>query len=91
MSWLSVKCRCKCGWVREGTGPDDDPVPGFERRRSRADGRAGMARAMLAARGIAVAAGFPSVPGFAELADHVIVEAATACVNEGDFCRRLAL
>ena len=74
---------------REGTGPDDDPLLGSQRRRSRAEGRAGLARAMLAARGIEVAAGFPGVPGFVELPDHVIVAAATACVREADFRRRL--
>ena len=76
---------------REGIGPDGDPLPGSQRRQSRAEGRAGMARAMLAAGGIEVAAGFPGVAGFAELPDHVIVEAATAtaCVSEADFRRRL--
>ena len=46
---------------------------------------------MLAARGIEVADGFPGVPGFAELPDQVIVEAATvtACVIEADFRRSL--
>ena len=78
---------------REGTGPDDDPLLGAQRRRSRAEGhaegRAGLARALLAARGIEVSPGFPGVPGFAELPDHVIAEAATACVSEADFLKRL--
>ena len=78
---------------REGTGPDDDPLLGAQRRRSRAeghaDGRAALARALLAARGIKVSPGFPGVPGFAELSDHVIAEAATACVSEADFLKRL--
>ena len=78
---------------REGTGPDDDPLLGplldSQRRRGWAEGRAGLARAMLAARGIEVAAGFPGLPGFAELPDHVIVEVATACVSEADFRSRL--
>ena len=82
---------------REGTGPDDDPLLGAQRRRSRteghaegrAEGRAGLARALLAARGIAVSPGFPGVPGFAELPDHVIAEAATACVSDADFLKRL--
>ena len=86
---------------REGTGPDDNPLLGAQRRRSRtegrteghaegrAEGRAGLARALLAARGIEVSPGFPGVPGFAELPDHVIAEAATACVSEADFLKRL--
>ena len=82
---------------REGTGPDDDPLLGVQRRRSRAagraeghaEGRAALARALLAARGIELSAGFPGVPGFAELPDHVVVEAASACVSEADFRNRL--
>ncbi len=82
---------------REGTGPDDDPLLGAQRRRSRAEGHAegraeglaALARALLAARGVEVSAGFPGVPGFAELPDHVIAEAATACVSEADFLKRL--
>ncbi len=74
---------------REGTGPDDDPLLGAQRRRSRAEGRAALARALLAARGIEVSTGFLGVPGFAELPDHVIAEAATACVSEADFRERL--
>ena len=78
---------------REGTGPDDDPLLGAQRRRSRAEGhaagRAALARALLAARGIEVSPGFPGVPGFAELPDHVIAEAAAACVSEADFRERL--
>ena len=82
---------------REGTGPDDDPLLGAQRRRSRAEGhadghaegRAGLARALLAARGIEVSAEFPGVPGFAELTDHAIVAAANACVSEADFRKRL--
>ena len=82
---------------REGTGPDDDPLLGAQRRRSRAEGhaegraveRAELARAMLTARGIEVSAGFPGVPGFAELPAHVIAEAAAACGSEADFQQRL--
>ena len=85
----------------EGTGPDDDPLLGAQRRRSRAEGhaeghaegrakeRAELARALLAARGIEVTAGFPGVPGFAELPADAIAEAATACVSEADFQHRL--
>ena len=78
---------------REGTGPDDDPLLGSQRRRSHAEGRtearAALARALLAARGIEVSDGFPGVPGFAELPDRVIAEAASACVSEADFLKRL--
>ena len=78
---------------REGTGPDDDPLLGAQRRRSHArghaEGRAALARALLAARSIEVAAGFPGVPGFTEVPDHAIVEAASACVSEADFLQRL--
>ena len=74
---------------REGTGPDDDPLLGAQRRRSRAEERTEFARALLAARGIEVSAGFPGVPGFAELPRHAIVAAANACVSEADFRKRL--
>ena len=90
---------------REGTGPDDDPLLGAQRRRSRAEGRAEghaegraeghaeerieFARALLAARGIVLSPGFPGVPGFAELPRPAIVAAATACVSEADFRKRL--
>ena len=81
---------------REGTCPDDDPLLGAQCRRSRAEGHAAgraeglaaLARALLAARGVEVSTGFPGVPGFAELPDHVIAEAA-ACVSEADFRERL--
>ena len=78
---------------------------GAQRRRSRAEGhargrvaghaegraeeRAELARALLAARGIEVSAGFPGVPGFAELPAHAIVAAASACISEADFQKRL--
>ena len=102
---------------REGTGPDDDPLLGAQRRRSharghaeghakghaeghakgraeghaegRAEGRAALAQALLAARGIEISAGFAGEPGFTEVPDHAIVEAATACVSEADFLQRL--
>ena len=82
---------------REGTGPDDDPLLGAHRRRSHAEGRTGgrakeraaLARALLAARGIKVSAGFPGVPGLAELPDLASVEAVSTCVSEADFRARL--
>ena len=55
----------------------------------RAEERVELARALLAARGIEVSAGFPGVPGFAELPHHAIAEAAASCVSEADFQRRL--
>ena len=55
----------------------------------RAEERAELARALLAARGIEVSAGFPGVPGFAELPAHAIVAAASACISEADFQKRL--
>ena len=77
--------------------PDDDPLLGAQRRRSRAEGyadgqakeRAELARALLAARGIEVSAGFPGVPGIAELPHQAIAEAAASCVSEADFQQRL--
>ena len=74
---------------REGTGPDDDPLLGAHRRRSRAEERVELAQALLAARGIEVSAGFPGVPGFAELPHHAIAAAASSCVSEADFQQRL--
>ena len=55
----------------------------------RAEERVELARALLAARGIEVSAGFPGVPGFAELPHHAIAAAAASCVSEADFQRRL--
>ena len=46
-------------------------------------------RALLAARGIEVSAEFSGVPGFAGLPGHAIVEAASSCVCEADFRKRL--
>ncbi len=82
---------------REGTGPDDDPLLGAQRRRSRAEGRAEghaegraeLTRALLAARGIEVSAEFPGVPGFAKLPGHAIIAAASSSVSEADFRKRL--
>ncbi len=47
------------------------------------------ARALLAARGIEVSAGFPGVSGFAEFTGGAIMDAASACVSEADFRKRL--
>ena len=63
-------------------------------RKGRAEGetqgRAGMVRRMLSLRGIEVSEGFPSgIPGFAELPEAVIVDAALACGSERDFHARI--
>ena len=80
--------------AREGTGPDDDPMLRSLRSQSRmdgrAEGRAGMVRAMLSSRGIGFAEDFPAdVPGFAESPEAVIVAAAFACDSEQDFRARI--
>ena len=80
--------------AREGTGPDDDPMlrslRGRSRMEGRAEGRAGMARAILSSRGIGVSEDFPAdVPGFAESPDAVVVAAASACDSERDFRVRI--
>ena len=59
------------------------------RTEGHAEGRAELARALLAARGIEVSARFPGVPDFAELPGHAIFEAASSCLSEADFRKRL--
>ena len=80
--------------VREGTGPDDDPMlrslRGQSRMEGREEGRAGMVRAMLSSRGIEVSEDFPAdVPGFSESPEAVVVAAALACGSERDFRARI--
>ena len=88
--------------AREGTGPDDDPLLRSLRDQSRAEGRqkdraegeargrAGMACAILASRGIDVSEGFPAnVPAFAESPVAVVVAAALHCESEQDFRKRI--
>ena len=70
---------------REGTGPDDDPLL----RSQRAEARVELARELLMARGIAVGADFPGVPGFADLPVRAIAAAAAACTSQADFRQRL--
>ena len=71
---------------REGTGPDDDPLL----RSQRAEARAELARELLTARGIAVGADVPGVPGFADLPVRIIAAAAAACISQADFRERLS-
>ena len=76
--------------AREGTGPDDDPMLRSLRVRSRAEGRAGMVRALLSSRGIGFSEDFPAdVPGLAESPETAIVAAAFACDSERDFRARI--
>ena len=76
--------------AREGTGPDDDPLLRSLRDQSRAEGRAGMVRAMLASRGIDVSEGFPAnVPAFAASPVAVVVASALHCESEQDFRKRI--
>ena len=85
---------------REGTGPDDDPLLGSNRRRTYAEGRAeglaisraGLVRAILAARGIRVSEGFPSQRhrgALVRASDEAVASAAYAAVSEADFLARL--
>ena len=93
----------------EGTGPEDDPLLREHRAEGRTQGlaqgrtqglaqgraeeRAGLARAMLAARGIAVSPDFPQPSCRAALAaasGAAIVSAAAAASSEPEFLARLA-
>ena len=81
---------------REGTGLDDDPWLGSIRRRTHAEGlatgRAGLARLILASRGIRVSKGFPAPTHQAALArasDEAVFSAANAAESEADFLARL--
>ena len=78
---------------REGTGPDDDPLLGAEPRGGSHQGSCGGPRRTGAGavggtrhRGLGP---IPGVPGFAELPGHAIVEAASSCLSESDFRKRL--
>ena len=84
--------------VRDGTGPDDDPMLGWHRRQGRAEGvaqgraatRLEMVREILETRGIIL-----SDPGLAHLSEidvtsgDALVRAAIACDDETDFLARL--
>ncbi|MCY4507849.1 MAG: Uma2 family endonuclease, partial [Acidobacteria bacterium] len=76
--------------ARDGTGPDDDPMLGWHRRQSRAEGRLGMVREILRARGIAVSdQGLAVVSEIDVTSDDAVVSAALACNDEADFVARL--
>ena len=72
--------------VREGTGPDDDPLLGAHR----AEARAESAREILRRRGIAVSAAFTArFAGGPAVTAEAAVEAAFAAGDEADFFDRL--
>ena len=80
--------------VREGTGPDDDPLLRALRRQGReegmAEGRHRMVHRMLRSRGIAVSDDFDALlSGLAERSEEALVDAALACEGEADFLARL--
>ena len=74
----------------DGTGPDDDPFLGEERRESRQEGLHAAVFEIFTARGVpvsrATAAWLEDVPDVSEAA---LVRAALACRDEEDFRRRL--
>ena len=84
--------------ARGDTGPDDDPLLASQRRAARNAGRsearretlAGMARALLRQRGIAVSEELAgSTALFADCSEDAVLAAATACASERDFIERL--
>ena len=74
-----------------GTGPDDDPWLGAQRREARAEGRAAacvdMVRAILRSRGLAVSDRLAA--RIAEEDPDTLVAAALACRDEADLLARL--
>ena len=71
-----------------GTGPDDDPWLGAQRREARAEGATAIARAILRSRGLAVSDRLT-----AEMVGEdpdALAEAALACRDEADLLARLA-
>ncbi len=80
--------------VRDGTGPDDDPLFRSQRRqgfeRGLQHGRAEMVRQILRSRGIEVGEGFPAdAVAFSAASEASLLEAALACANEADFLAAL--
>ena len=88
--------------VREGTGPDDDPLLRSQRlqafERGFADGRtegvqaarATMVRQILLSRGVEVSEGFPAdAAAFAAVPEAVLTSAALTCTSEADFLASL--
>ena len=92
--WRALERVALAMGVREGTGPEDDPLVGSVSRktqaRGHARGRLEAVAATLRARGIEVAADFARDDG--PLAGHSIeslMAAALACAGEADFRRRI--
>ena len=88
--------------ARDGTGPDDDPMLGWHRRRSRAEGRAEgaargraaarlqMVREMLRSRGIVLSdESLAHLSALDAASDEAVVRAALACNDEADFLARI--
>ena len=84
--------------ARDGTGPDDDPMLGWHRRRVRAEGRAEgrvegrleMIRDVLRARSITVSdQGLARAAAIDAASNGAVLRAALACHDEADFLARL--
>ena len=76
--------------VREGTGPDDDPLLRSQRCQGFERGRAEMVRRILLSRGIEVTQGFPSdATAFAAASEDLLLDAALACADEAEFLATL--
>ena len=76
--------------TREGTGPDDDPLLGSQRRAARSETLARTARALLRQRGIDVSPALAASPTlFAGCSEEAVVAAALACTTERDLVARL--
>ena len=79
--------------MREGTGPDDDPLLRSQRRQGFAEGliagvrqaRMEMVRQLLVSRGIEVSAEFLADAAFAAAPEHALIAAALACEDEATF------
>ena len=75
-----------------GTGPEDDPFLGVERRLSRGDERIAMLEGLLAERGIDTSQGLRAeAHRIAALPQRAILRAALESVDLDDFLRRLRL
>ena len=76
--------------AREGTGPDDDPLLGSQRRAARSETLARMARALLRQQRIDVSPALAASPTlFAGRSEEAVVAAALACTTERDLVERL--
>ena len=75
---------------RTGTGPEDDPFLGVERRLSRRDERMSMVESILGARGIDVTPGLRAeADRIAALPQDAVTRAALASTDLDDFLRRI--